>query len=188
MLIWDEVSPKIPGQFVITEWFAPPPQAGIIDTEYVRFPYWVDSIRVQDSDGDVHVSVGDFLLLKFATPAPIYGQTAWFEVYEIGKSRPQDKKFILKLRCARPLAVACACNCHADPICDGIINNVQDVVAVVGVAFRGAPAINDPSPTCPYQTTDVNCDGVTSVIDVVKLVNVAFRGGIPAVEYCDPCP
>lgn len=188
MLIWDEVSPKIPGQFVITEWFAPPPQAGIVDTEYVRFPYWVDSIHVQDSDGDVHVSVGDFLLLKFATPAPIYGQTAWFEVYEIGKSRPQDKKFILKLRCARPLAVACACNCHADPICDGIINNVQDVVAVVGVAFRGAPAITDPSATCPYQTTDVNCDGVTSVIDVVKFVNVAFRGGIPAVEYCDPCP
>ncbi|HWO56342.1 MAG TPA: hypothetical protein VNN55_02125 [bacterium] len=84
--------------------------------------------------------------------------------------------------------VLCACNCHADPVCDGVINNIQDVVVAVNVAFRGAPAVPDPNPSCPYETTDVNCDGVTSVLDVVKIVNVAFRGSTPATEYCDPCP
>lgn len=188
LLIWDETTPKIPGLFVITEWIAPPPQAGIVDTEYVRFPYWVDSLRAQDNDGDGQLSVGDHLLLQSANPAPIVGQTAWFQVAEIGKSRPQDKKYILKMKCDRPLAMACACNCHADPVCDGVINNVQDVVVAVNVAFRGAPAVPDPNPSCPYETTDVNCDGVTSVLDVVKIANVAFRGAIPAAEYCDPCP
>lgn len=187
MLIWDEISPKIPGIYVITAWFAPPPQAGIIDTEYVVFPYWVDSIRVFDANGDLQVSVGDYLLLKFANPAAIVGQTAWFEVIEIGKSRPQDLKYIVKLRCGVPVATACACNCHADPVCDGV-TTVLDVVQAVNVAFRNAPGIPDPNPACPVETTDANCDGVTTVLDVVRIINVAFRNGNPATEICDPCP
>ena len=48
-------------------------------------------------------------------------------------------------------------------------------VIAVNVAFRGAAATTDP--LCPYEQTDVSCDGFTNVIDVVKFVNVAFRGG-----------
>jgi hypothetical protein len=191
MLIWDETSPLIRGLFVITEWYAPPPQAGIVDTEYVRFPYWVMPDSVYYSGG-IHPSVvivGDYILLNFRTPSATFGQSAWFRVREIGKSRPQDKKFILKLICERPTTtLACACNCHADPECDGIINNIQDVVALINVAFRGSPALIDPNPNCPFEMTDTNCDGVTSVLDVVNMVNVAFRGANPATQYCDPCP
>jgi hypothetical protein len=187
LLIWDEMSPKIPGIFIITGWVAPPPQAGIVDTEYVRFTYWVDSIHVQDDDGDAHVSVGDFLLLQFASPAAIVGHTAWFEVVEIGKSLPQDKHFIVKMRCARPLAVACACDCHADPTCDGV-TDILDVVNTVNVAFRNFSAMPDPNPACPVETTDTDCDGDTDIIDVTKMVNVAFRNMSPASQFCDPCP
>jgi hypothetical protein len=81
----------------------------------------------------------------------------------------------------------CQCLCAADPECDGIRSDIVDVVQVIGVAFRGATAIVDPSPTCPASPTDVNCSGATDVIDVVKTVGVAFRGASPAVEYCDPC-
>lgn len=81
----------------------------------------------------------------------------------------------------------CQCLCASDPECDGIRSDIVDVVRVIGVAFRGAAAIVDPSPTCPAVPTDVNCSGATDVIDVVKIVGVAFRGASPSVEYCDPC-
>lgn len=188
LLIWDENSPKIPGQFVITEWQAPPIIAGVVDTEYVRFPYWIDSIQVRDDDGDAHVSVGDFLLLKFASPSAIVDHTAWFEVAEIGKTRPLDQKFIVKLHCARPLAVACACDCHANPACADNVIDILDVVHVVNVAFRNFPAMPDPNSACPVETTDTDCDGDTDIIDVTHMVNVAFRNFNPATEICDPCP
>lgn len=82
----------------------------------------------------------------------------------------------------------CACDCHADPVCDGVRSNVQDVVVTIGVAFRGAAPIPDPNGACPYDATDMNCDTFTSVVDVVKVVNVAFRGANPATEFCNPCP
>lgn len=81
----------------------------------------------------------------------------------------------------------CSCACHADPACDGVRNDILDVVRAVNVAFRGAQAIIDPSPTCPNESTDANCNGSTDVIDVVKFIGVAFRGGNPSVDYCDPC-
>ncbi len=190
MLIWNEMSPLIKGLFVITEWYAPPPQAGIVDTEYVRFPYWV----VPESTyyaGGIHPNVlivGDYILLYFKTPAPAFGQTAWFRVREIGKSRPQDKKYILKLLCEAPsTTIACACNCHADPQCDGV-TDVLDVVHTVNVAFRGAASMPDPNPLCPVETTDADCSGATDVVDVVRIVNVAFRGFSAASQFCDPCP
>lgn len=82
----------------------------------------------------------------------------------------------------------CVCDCHGDPVCDGTITNVQDVVATIGVAFRGAPAIPDPNANCPFETTDVDCDGITGIIDVVRVVNVTFRGANAGTEFCDPCP
>ena len=53
---------------------------------------------------------------------------------------------------------------------DGVFN-VQDVVAMVNVAFRGQPE------PCPTGVADVNCDGVVNIVDVVTLVNHVFRGG-----------
>lgn len=79
----------------------------------------------------------------------------------------------------------CDCPCANDPSCDGVISNVQDVVGVVNVAFRGVAEVTDPS--CPTERTDVSCDGVTSVTDVVRVVNVAFRGANAGTEYCVPC-
>lgn len=88
-----------------------------------------------------------------------------------------------------PLCVStCLCPCHGDPVCDSV-PNVQDVVATVNVAFRGAAPTFDP--TCvqgnPAERTDLNCDGVTTVQDVVRMVNVAFRGADPSTQICDPC-
>lgn len=80
----------------------------------------------------------------------------------------------------------CTCPCWADPQCDGVRSNVQDVVGVIGVAFRGiAPGLDQ---GCPNERSDVNCSGFTNVQDVVSVVNVAFRGANAATEFCNPCP
>lgn len=79
----------------------------------------------------------------------------------------------------------CGCPCAADPVCDSVRSNVQDVVNTVNVAFRGTASVTDPG--CIRERTDVNCSGSTNVQDVVKVVNVAFRGAAAATEYCNPC-
>lgn len=81
----------------------------------------------------------------------------------------------------------CACDCPADPKCDGI-TDILDVVNCVNVAFRGGAAVLDPNAACPVETTDTDCSGFTDVLDVVHMVNVAFRAGNPATEFCNPCP
>lgn len=81
----------------------------------------------------------------------------------------------------------CACDCHADPRCDGVID-VLDIVETVNVAFRNGAILTDPNTLCPSPKTDVNCDLVTNVFDVVSIVNVAFRSGDPVAEFCAPCP
>lgn len=81
---------------------------------------------------------------------------------------------------------SCACDCAHDPECNGV-TNLNDVVHVVNVAFRGGNQIPDPNGECPWQTTDVNCDGVTNLNDVARVVNVSFRGADPNVQFCDPC-
>lgn len=88
--------------------------------------------------------------------------------------------------CAFPPPV-CACACHPDPNCDGVISDVADVVRVVDVAFRGAQEEIDPAPLCGKILTDVNCSSATDVADVIKVVNVAFRGAYASQEYCDAC-
>ncbi|MEW5702085.1 MAG: hypothetical protein AB1792_07650 [Candidatus Zixiibacteriota bacterium] len=87
---------------------------------------------------------------------------------------------------AASAAAPCACDCHGDPLCDGV-TTVHDVVFAAGVAFRGEAEIPDSNVLCPRMTTDVDCDGVTKIHDVVHLVNVAFRSADPATEFCEPC-
>jgi hypothetical protein len=84
--------------------------------------------------------------------------------------------------------LACACDCHADPVCDGLQSDIRDVVNTINVAFRGDAALADPNPSCPHQQTDFNCSTTTDILDVVLATNVAFRSGDPATEYCNPCP
>lgn len=87
-------------------------------------------------------------------------------------------------------ACECVCSCHADPICDSTAN-VQDVVIVIGRAFRGDAGSYDA--VCPDDPpyvdgrTDLDCDGATSVVDVVRIVNVAFRGASAQTEFCHIC-
>lgn len=81
--------------------------------------------------------------------------------------------------------IGCTCPCWADPQCDGVRSNVQDVVGTINVAFRGAAGVIDPG--CSFERTDVNASGFTNVQDVVAVVNVAFRGAFASTTYVDPC-
>lgn len=83
---------------------------------------------------------------------------------------------------------ACDCDCHGDATCDGIVVNVQDVVRVIALAFRGIPDEEDPNILCPVRPADVNCDGVIGVVDVVLIINVAFRSGSALTSFCSECP
>lgn len=82
--------------------------------------------------------------------------------------------------------VTCDCNCHTDPVCDGV-PDVLDLVETVNAAFRNAPPTIDPNCPHPGGRADVDCSGATTVLDVVKVVGVAFRNDNPATTYCDPC-
>jgi hypothetical protein len=64
---------------------------------------------------------------------------------------------------------------------------VVDAVWLVDVAFRNGDAIPDPNPSCPVETTDLDCDGDTDVVDAVLMVNVAFRNFDPQATFCNPC-
>lgn len=77
-------------------------------------------------------------------------------------------------------------SCVGDPLCDGVRADIQDVVATIGVAFRGAPAVVDQS--CGTERTDVDCSGATDIQDVVRVVNVAFRGLDIVDQFCLECP
>lgn len=81
----------------------------------------------------------------------------------------------------------CACDCHTDPLCDGIGPDILDVTAVVNTAFRNATPDSDPNGDCPRLPHDVNCDGSVDILDVVHIVTVSFRDGVPTEEFCQPC-
>lgn len=89
---------------------------------------------------------------------------------------PSFTKGVIELRCD--------CSCHADPICDGIMN-IQDVVQSVDVVFRN----EDPGtqPFCPRNPVDADCDGFLNIVDVVSYIDVAFRNADPSTVFCDPC-
>jgi hypothetical protein len=120
--------------------------------------------------------------VEWAVPLNV-GQTYWWKI------EANDGRGGLSVSSVWSFIVVspCACNCHGDPACDGVISDILDVVNTINVAFRGAAAIVDPNAQCPKSPTDMNCSGATDVIDVVKVINVAFRGANVATEYCVPC-
>ncbi len=83
------------------------------------------------------------------------------------------------------MCATCTCPCWADPHCDGVRSDVQDVIAIINSAFRGVAPIFDPG--CSFARSDVDANGTSDVIDVVKVVSVAFRGLTVAANYVDPC-
>jgi hypothetical protein len=101
---------------------------------------------------------------------------------ECGAEEPIDVSFAKGVITIIP----CPCQCHGDPVCEGV-TNVLDVIKAVGIAFRNEPAIPDPAPACPRTTTDVTCDDVTNVLDVVAIIDVTFRNANPFTTYCAPC-
>ena len=83
------------------------------------------------------------------------------------------------------MCATCTCPCWADPQCDGVRSDVQDVIAIINSAFRGVAPIFDPG--CSFARSDVDANGTSDVVDVVKVVSVAFRGQTVAANYVDPC-
>jgi len=79
----------------------------------------------------------------------------------------------------------CTCPCKYDPVCDGVVSDIVDLVATVDAAFRNVAPVVDAD--CPAVRTDVDADGQTTIIDVVKVANVAFRNETAASNYVDPC-
>lgn len=83
--------------------------------------------------------------------------------------------------------VTCNCFCFAEPgECNGSLD-VLDVLAVINIAFRGFPDVDDPEATCPMAPSDVDCDGQTTILDVIKIIEVAFRAADPTATFCKPC-
>ena len=107
----------------------------------------------------------------------------WLPSNSIGYAEA-DGDFIAPAFSKGIIEIRCDCSCHADPFCDGL-TNIQDVVNLVDVAFRG----EDPGAQqfCPRLPQDVNCDGIIDIVDVISMIDVAFRNGDPDVIFCDPC-
>lgn len=82
------------------------------------------------------------------------------------------------------IEIRCDCSCHADPVCDGIIN-IQDVVQMVNVLFRDY--LPGPHPYCPVPLEDVNCSGITDIVDLVSVIDVGFRDADPDTTFCNAC-
>jgi hypothetical protein len=102
----------------------------------------------------------------------------------IGEASLKSKTGIA-IAAAPTLCATCSCPCWADPQCDGVRSDVQDVIEIINNAFRGVAPIFDPG--CSVARSDVDANGASDVIDVVKVVNVAFRGQTVAANYVDPC-
>lgn len=85
----------------------------------------------------------------------------------------------------RSLTIA-ECYCHGDPVCDGTLVDILDVLSVVGISFKGEPVFK--MQTCPMENTDFDCNGYTDIRDVVTAIDIAFRGASAATRICDPCP
>lgn len=86
----------------------------------------------------------------------------------------------------RSVEPQCACDCHGNPACEDTVFNVFDVVWIVNVAYRGSDPIIDPNPACPYEDTDVNCDGETDSVDAYLAWDVLI-GTRDHSLICDPC-
>ncbi len=115
----------------------------------------------------------------------------WGLVNSVGHTRFQQFSDASCLNCsASGICVTpppCGCDCFADPLCDSVRININDVIRTIEVAFRGRAPESDPSEYCPVADTDVDCDGATTVVDVVRIIDVAFRGVDPSAHFCSPC-
>ncbi len=77
------------------------------------------------------------------------------------------------------------CDCsHQGDINNDAMTDVFDIIALIDIAFAGAPpAPTDPA--CPVATrADLNCDASIDVFDVIYAITSVFSGG-PA--PCNPC-
>ena len=197
LLINNITSPGMPGGDFVQSFFdvffditEPGKDASVAPSETLFVNTQLDDGKIidhRDTDGNNLVSVGDYVLIEYTN-----GESVWYLVITTGtnggvKSGAAVVDFFELVTSIPPETPQCACDCHADPACDGF-TDIVDVVQCVNVAFRGFPPILDPNALCPYETTDTDCSGFTDIIDVVKIVNVAFRGGNPATEFCNPCP
>lgn len=183
------------------------------DTAWVRryngssnFWDWGHALYLDDSGG-VYVAGGayhspnyDILVLRYDTAGafdwgkvqdcqPSSDESAiavFVDSYEdiqvVGSTAvPGDQEDFAVLRYSQ-----CTCPCANDPVCDGILSDVTDVVQTLAVAFRNQAPEFDPE--CPYARTDVNCDCTVDIVDAVKVINVAFRNADPIAEFCYACP
>lgn len=85
------------------------------------------------------------------------------------------------------VTIGCGCDCHTDPVCDGV-HDVFDIVKIVDVALRGGDPVIDPNPMCPYENTNVNCDAGTDIIDLTLMMLVVNSGADPDSTFCEACP
>jgi hypothetical protein len=60
--------------------------------------------------------------------------------------------------------------------------DVQDVLAVIKVAFLNGADIHDPQ--CPTTRADVNNTGVVDVQDVLYIIKTAFTNGPNPIDPC----
>ena len=143
----------------------------------------VSGTEIYPSDTDLYALVSLGKGLSIAA-----GETLSYTVIFVSDT-VSEASFLAKtdqaLAVAQTLCPVCSCPCKFDPVCDGTMSDILDVVATVEVAFRSSSALVDP--TCPSARSDVDGDGETTITDVVKVVNVAFRNQTVAANYVDPC-
>lgn len=108
------------------------------------------------------------------------GYNAVITIRQTGVAQPESILVPVRLNVTE---VVCICNCHGDapPACDGILN-IQSIVSVINVAFRGYLDVGEAS--CFVSWNDVNCDCSVDILDVVRIIDHVWRGGPP---LCNPC-
>ena len=77
--------------------------------------------------------------------------------------------------------ICCSCPHQGDINGDGVIN-VNDIIALIKIAFSNGPDVQDP--LCPRTRGDVNGDGIVNVNDVLFLIKTAFMNGPPPIDPC----
>ncbi len=114
------------------------------------------------------------------TGLPAGDYTALIIIRQTGFASPESTVVAVKLKVTEEL---CICTCHADPppACDGI-HNIQSIVLIINVAFRGALDVGEA--TCPVSFNDANCDCAVDILDVVRIIDFVWRSGAP---LCNPC-
>jgi hypothetical protein len=148
------------------------------------------TLKVSDS-GTFTIADGDpdrpIIVTMASNGAPEGTYTGTITITHNDSSEPSPTIFPIDFIVANNDPCApCNCPCWADPNCDGVRSDVQDVIGIINNAFRGVAPIFDSG--CSVARSDVNADGTSDIIDVVRVVNVAFRGATIEDSYVNPCP